>query len=314
MPAPERQPEQKEGRRALVGGLTILALILLAVLIISLDELGAGREDSVRVYAAMVDAPGISTGSPVWVAGNEVGTVETVRLLTRPGGENRVLATLLVPREVLPQLRRNSTAHSTRSSLLGRSIIEVRLAGAPTAPPIEPGDTLYSSDGARVELDMKRVAAIGDSAALLMEDLGRLDSALAGRAPRLRQVSSSLATASRELDVLSASFRRGPLGRTLSSGEINRRLASIQGHLDVATAGLGRYTGGEMGARLDVVRGRAGALSESLDTLRALASTPYGFVGRFRADSALSVATAGAKAQMDSLVAEATSNPFMFFF
>ena len=307
-------PERSERRKALGGVLILLALLILAVVIVSLDEIIAARSATVDLYAELPQTEGLASGAAVWVAGHEVGEVLEVRLLppARDSLDNRVLAVARVPRELLTLLRADSRADVTSRSLMGDAVLAIS-PGSPGAPRLEPTDTIrpaYGPERISAALESARRAVVEvDTLLARMRQVGALYRA---RRPMIERVTRSIDVASREMERTGQLLSEGPLP-ALQDARIAERFAALRASLATLEAGLARYAGGSLGGRMTGTRGRADSLRLELARLDSLATDPHGFVGRMRTDSALMVESARARAQMDSLVEEVMSNPLMFF-
>jgi len=309
------KPERTERSRALIGGLIILGLLGLVVLIVSLDDLLRGREQRVRIVAALEESDGVVPGSPVWLAGRAVGEVELVTFAPpeRPG-PHAVLATLSLPAEHLDMVRTDSRVRLTSPRLMGNPVVEV-LPGSAGAPHLAAGDTLRESTrpGMLDSLSLQRARGLIGDARAVGRNLKVVDSLFARRAPALDQVRQRMQLAAAEMDRLSLQLEQGPLAR-LGEARVQERIERIRQELGTVAAGLQRYGAGELGAGVDSLMTRAGTLAASLDTIQALADEPRGVLGRMAADSALAVQIRRTQAQLDSLLAETRANPLRYFF
>lgn len=308
-----KQPEQKEPRRTLVGGLIIAILIGLAVLIQSLDVLVSGRAETVLLHAALVDAGGLTSGAPVWLAGQESGEVQSVSFLPPAGdGMHRVVVAARLAADRFDQIRRDSEVRVGSDGLMGEPLLLIEPGTAATAG-LAAGDTLYGRPDTTVALDA-RVERLEEQFGAVMDNVSAAGSLFRQRAPALEEIQVRLKVAAGEFDVLASQVRHGPLGGALSEGRLAGRVERIQENLAAVQAGLARYGEGELGARTEALQRQAASLQASLDSVRALTDTPYGFVGRIAADSALTRAMGRAQAQLDSLVQDVTSDPFRYLF
>ena len=309
-----RKPGRSQGRRTLAGILIIAALIALGAIIISLDEIMASRVEMVEVYAVLPETDGLASGAPLRIAGHEVGTVLAVTLLP-PGsaGSHRVLAHARLPREYFDLLRADSRARTTKPGFVGDPLLEIE-PGSAAAPPLTAGDTI------RPEFADERIAtALAGSRRLLAEvdtllvSFRAVSGSFATRRAMIEDVTRSVELATIELERTRAAFAASPLRGALSDAGLRGRMERVRASLATLQAGLGRYASGPLGVQLAAVAARADSLQAELAVLDSAASSTDGFAGRFRADSALAVEGARTRAQLDSLVEDVTSNPFMFF-
>lgn len=297
----------------LVGGVIIAVIVVISGLILSIDELSRSREEHVRLYAVLPDAGTVTSGAPVWLTGHEVGRVEAITFLA-PGAMpgQHILAELSLPQEHLDQIRRDSGVRVVTASLMGQPLIEV-MPGSRAAGAVLPGDTLRSQVRSDDPIDFARVEALGERFQDIKRNAAAIDSMLSRRAPALEGMQAGFSASAAELDRLKTTVRAGPLSE-LSEARLAERVERISADFAAVRRGLDRYGRGQLAAQLEGLDERTDALRAELDSLAAATSTPYGFIGRVAADSALMKALNGARAQLDSLVRETTADPFRYFF
>lgn len=306
--------ERSQGRRSLAGLLIIGALLALGAVIISLDEIMASRVEMVEVHAILPQTDGLASGAPVRVAGHEVGTVLAVLLLPPgPAGSHRVLARATIPREHFELLRRDSNARTTRPGFVGDPLLEID-PGSADAPPLTEGDTIppqFSHE--RMATAMASTRRLLGEVDTLLVSFRALSAAYGSRRPLIDEVSRSVELAMLELEQTRVAFAGSPLRSAFADAGLRARMERLRAALGTLQAGLGRYASGPLGDRLAALTARTDSLQAELAVLDSAASSSDGFVGRMRADSALQVEGARTRAQLDSLVEDVKSNPFMFF-
>ena len=315
MSVPDRDPEIRDRRKARGGMLILLGLVALGVLIISLDEIVAGREKTVDLVAELPESGGLVSGAAVWIAGYQVGEVVAVGLLppTHEGDSSRIVATARIPAAHLRLLRSDSRAQLTAASMMGDAILELS-PGSPAGARLASGDTVPAAYGPdQIE------EAIGTARGVLVEldsligQLKQVAGLYQARRPMLDEVTRSIAVAAAGLERTSLALESGPLPAALADARLGERFQRVRAGLGRLQEGLGRYASGELGESVAGARARADSLRAEIALLDSAAADVSGFLGRVQADSALGVATGAAAAQMDSLTREVMSNPFMFF-
>lgn len=308
-------PARTERRNAFGGGLILVALVVLAGLIISLDEIRAARTPMADVYAELPESGGLVAGAPVWIAGHQVGEVIAVTLLPPDApGQSRVLAIARIPREHLSLLRRDSRANVSSARLMGAPVLALS-PGTGSAAALAQGDTIPAEHAPRrfaaTLTTARRTLGQVDS---LMTELRAVAALYQARRPMIDDVMRSVDLASAELDRTALAFADGPLAGAMSEARLGERFAALRAALTTVQAGLGRYTSGPLGERIAALRVRTDSVRADVALLDSLTSDPSaGFVGRFLADSALMVESGRASAQLDTLAQEVLSNPLMFF-
>lgn len=316
-----RIPGGQRGRSAAGVGI-MLALLGMAVLIYALEDLLALFSSETRVLAVVPDAVRIVAGAPVWIAGREVGQVRSVRFLpvrAGPGTTPQVIMALAIPDRLRDQLRVDAHVRVTTAGIMGEPVVDIR-PGSAELPVLPAGDTLGGAPlptreqlmaqaatlRARIDTLLAEVAVVGPRAGAAMQRYGR--------------VAEGAGRAGRELSELRATLTERPAFGTLRSAAFEASVAGARAHAAALGPELAAF-----GARLDSLRARArpvtdrmavraDTLAERLAVLEAGLSVEGGILGRMRTDSALVKALHGARAQLDSLIAEVTADPLRFVF
>ncbi len=315
MPIPRRQ-----GRRAFRGTIIAAILAALALAIFFLDRMGALLNRTYTVVAVSPQAVGVTTGSPVYVAGVPAGTVRRIRLLPPVDTLDRVALDLELKRGVASQVRRDSQVRFGTVRLVGETVVEImpgsarapQLAEHDTLPPIPPrprfADVSARARAVRLELDS------------LMTDASGLRKNLARRQQELRAASREFGLARHELADLQQGFHGGSLARLMKLQGPNGPLSGMgKGMGDVRRA-MARSSAQRAAFQRELAPGRRDLqehmkeLQAQLAALRKLTSQPVGTVGRAQRDSAIEKALAGTRARLDSLITESRKKPWRYIF
>jgi phospholipid/cholesterol/gamma-HCH transport system substrate-binding protein len=312
--------EARQGRRPLYGGLLITAVVGFAVLIFFLDDIFRLFERSYEIVALVPDAPGLAAGAPVWVGGKPVGEVRHVAVM--PAGRDtlgRVLVLLELPRHVQSQVRTDSRVRLTAARLVGERVVDI-LPGSPAAPVARAGDTLRLA----ARPTMQQVTG---RAAVVRAELDTLTAALQELAPQAR---ARLGDAQRTFAALDAAMAQAQQLRT--DLQANPGLALLRDQRFRASLERARQSAAALPGTFDVLRERSAdtqevaaafaRLQDRADTLAAridaatsvLDDRSGGSLARLLDDDALLHALHAARAALDSLLAEARSNPLRFVF
>lgn len=258
-----------------VGGLILAALVLLALGIFLVGEVGGVFGDRYRLVTVVPSAAGLPPGASVQLAGQNVGQVQEVRWIEpsrRPEGGEPVALLLAVNREVQQQIRADSRARLRTQGLLGDKVVDIA-PGSAGARVLRDGDTL----DAVPPLDYQQVL---EQASGAVRDLGLLAGRLEELARRLLEGEGTLGrlvtdeSLYRELASLSRSLsgtlRRaesgeGTLGRLLTDDALYRNLVSVTASLDTLTTrvGAGEGTLGRMVASDSLYRELSGLAARS---------------------------------------------------
>jgi phospholipid/cholesterol/gamma-HCH transport system substrate-binding protein len=237
-------------RKSLAVGLVVTlsaALIGIGVFLVGSEQrLWRGRTTFLLHFAR---TNGLQEGATVSLDGVTVGRVATMRFPEDPSA-HYVEVEIHVSNEVLPRMRRDSTAKIQTYGLLGDKYIELT-SGSPEAGPLPPGALIATIDPVDYEAIFGQsgdiVADAIEVTALLKEVLSEINSGegVLGRLVRDRELGAQLArdlastadhleSATSAVDALVAEVRagRGNLGE-LVTGEA--RVSSILENLDTAS-------------------------------------------------------------------------------
>jgi phospholipid/cholesterol/gamma-HCH transport system substrate-binding protein len=161
-----------EGNRRLaliVGAFVLVSLAALAVAILSLSSQQGVWRDRYRVVAYWENVQGLIPNAPVWLAGTQVGRVESVLFGTREG-EPAVEVHLQIDRSVQPRIRGDSVASIGTIGLLGDRYVEVSLGTAATEM-LRDGDELGTLNPIDINLMIDKGAVALDSISSLAVNL-----------------------------------------------------------------------------------------------------------------------------------------------
>jgi hypothetical protein len=260
--------------RELKGGIiavVVLSVIILAVL--TFARVGALHGKKVTLYVITDEAPGVLSGTEVWVSGERDGQVTDISF--RPPTTDtleRLLLKTEVLKKALPHIRRNSYAQiRAGGTLIGTPIIYIS-AGTSDAPGLKDGDTVRARP---------------------LAGMGAVAEGIAHLTPEVRGLASSAK------DVVSKTKRPvGTIGNYRAGGlpDLSDVTAGISS-LNSRARGTGSLT---RLARADL-KVRAAKTMAEVDSIRRLVSSSKGSVGRFRKDSTLATKAGQVMAEIDSL-------------
>lgn len=305
----------RQRRRALVGFLLILGALTLALLIFLLDPLLEALRDDAELVALFDSAPNVAPGAAVWIAGHEVGEVRSLEFLPLAGPQDtsRLALVLVLPRDQLRHVRADASVRLTSASLIGEPAVDIR-PGSAAAPPVQPGDTLRAEPLLTSAAVRARAAAVRAGLDSLVQETGPLAGHARARMAVIARVQEGFAGTQRELDALAHTLATSPAAAAAGDVEVQRaleRLRAAAGVVGSATA-PGSGPARAMTAFQPLAR-HTSELSARLDSLR-LRGTPNGTLVRLQNDSALAVALRRARAELDSLIADAKRRPFRYVF
>jgi phospholipid/cholesterol/gamma-HCH transport system substrate-binding protein len=266
--------------RELATGITALALLaIVAGAILVFGRPGALHGRTFPLFVVFAEAPGVSEGTAVWLAGQEIGRVKRVTFLPpTAGGSERLVVELEILARFRRQIRENARAAiQPGGSLFGAPVVYLSF-GDPAARVVHAGDTLRAVE------PLDREAVVGD-----LRTLGAQVPQLVGNvrvvAAQVRNGAGSIGALLDTASGIELASTRQELARL---GRAVDRIAGVEGEL------------GSLQRRAIVAVSRA-------DSIRRLLDTPVGAVGRFRRDSTLVERIAEVRAEVAALQATAGS-------
>lgn len=136
-------------RNLRVGAVTIAALLLLALAILTIGQRQQIFTRHTRYRTSFTNVTGLQVGSPVRLSGVDVGFVESIKLPTEPG-EGDIVVRFSVDAAYTERIREDSVASIKTIGLLGDKYLAVR-AGTPEASRVLEGGHVASRDPAEVD-------------------------------------------------------------------------------------------------------------------------------------------------------------------
>jgi phospholipid/cholesterol/gamma-HCH transport system substrate-binding protein len=300
--------------------LALLALAGTAAGVLLFARVGALHGRTMRIYATVGDARGLSAGSEVWLGGQKIGVVDAI---TFPPPTADTTQRLLLALRVLAadgaMIRKDATVDlHAGGNFIGAPVVAIGF-GAPGAPRISEGDTLRAAptqDLDRIRADFASATAqlptVVNSVKLLGAQLRAARGTLGAfgvdggeRIGRVRRTATTTMSGLRGARGTVGAIRDGELSdrarRAMATADSIRLLVA-----GTATTSLGRFR------RDSTLLGTIGAVRTDLAEVAALLESPRGSAGRFRADSALVQEVARARASLDELVSDIKRNPLRY--
>jgi len=156
-------------RNLRVGALTLAALVLLAVAILTIGQRQQIFTRHTRYRTSFANVTGLQVGSPVRLSGVDVGFVKQIELPTDPDA-GRITVWFTVDAAYTERIREDTVASIKTIGLLGDKYLAVR-TGSPSADRVLEGGLVQGRDPAEVE----ELVAGGED---LMENLVSISSSL----------------------------------------------------------------------------------------------------------------------------------------
>lgn len=149
----------------------------------------------VRYSSSFHSIDGLKPGSPVRLAGVQVGTVTSIRFFEDPA-DPRVRVEMNVLARYADRIRENSTASVGSLGVLGDKVIDLSL-GTPDRPAIPPGGEIQASTGSDYTALIQKGAAVIDNTLAITSDLRELVQAY--NSPDLQEGVTGLTTALKDI-------------------------------------------------------------------------------------------------------------------
>jgi MlaD protein len=308
-------------RDLLPGAIALGAVVAAALAVLLFARVGALHGDKVRLFARTARAAGIMKGSEVWLAGQRIGKVVTVRFAP-PNTDTleRVILEMDVLDEYMSQLRRDTDARiRAGGTLIGAQVVYLG-PGSATAPPLHPGDTIpahpqddFEGVTSQVAIASRQFPAIIDNVKLINQQMEVARGTIA--ALGLDQEGSSLHTFKHNAATLNrvVTSSNGSIGRALGESGLMARAQQTLARADSVRRLLseGRGTFGRFQRDSTLPRAIA-EVRDDVSIVRALLTEARGTAGRATADRAIAVQLSRAQQQMDSLFADMRQHPLRY--
>jgi len=153
----------------IVGAFVLICLAGAAGMILTLTAQGGLFAPRYKLLAGFENVLGLQANAPVWLAGKEVGRVESVRF-GGLGGQRPVEVELWLDDDVREWIRTDSTATVGTIGVLGDAYIEVTI-GTLEAPPLAPGDEIATLTPVGLGTLISKAGGALDQIRTLSEDI-----------------------------------------------------------------------------------------------------------------------------------------------
>lgn len=274
---------QQTARQIRVGVLLIVALLVLALGIFQVGRLFDVFASRYPLVTLFETSGGLIAGSPVTLAGQRVGQVESIEFL--PVDDRRdsanIVVRLSVNRDVQDQIRTDSRAVLQTQGLLGDRFVDIS-PGSSGYTPLAPGDTLPSLPPLDYESVLRTAANTMDEVQGVVIDLRTLTQRLNSGEGTLGALLTDdvlyqrMAVATTELSGLLSEINRsdGTMARIIQDPELYNRMNSALSRLDSLGAVVldGQGSLGRMIRDDSLYEGLLGAVGRADSTLAGVES------------------------------------------
>ena len=313
MPRSYKWSELKVG---IISGAAILAIVLGVLIFARVGALHGSRE---RLFVLTDHAPGVLPGTEVWLAGEKVGLVSTIKF--RPASvdtSRRVIIEADILSKYMTQLRRNSYADiRPGGNLIGSPVVYISPVTS-AAPQLHSGDTILTKKagviedvGQNVTQLVSRLGVLADSTskaiALLNSEAGAVGAFTRNGLPRIANVTGTMSGMLQQ-----AQHGNGTAGLMIR-GNIGARFKALSAAKDSITY-LMNSGSGTLGRfhRDSTLVPTIGRIKSEVDSLRGLMSSGNTTLSRMKSDTTLVKEMARARAQLDSLMKDIKKHPLKY--
>jgi phospholipid/cholesterol/gamma-HCH transport system substrate-binding protein len=279
---------------------------------------GALHGDTTNIYVVADDAPGVLSGTEVWLSGQKVGLVKDVHF--RPPSTD-TLERLAIHLEILTKhmhfIRKDAWADiRPGGNLIGSPVVWIS-SGTSRVAALHEGDTLKEISTGKMKPVGDRMEELGNRLGMLTDSGGRVLRLLqtqAGTAGRL--VGSGWPKVTAQTDQISRLARRAATGEgslaRLVHGDLGQRIARIRASKDSISEliSTGRGNLGRFRKDSTLIK-QISHLRSEVDSLRALSSSG-GSLGKMKSDSTLSVEMRKLREELAALMADIKKRPLRY--
>lgn len=210
-----------------IGTVISIALLTLLLTVVFTGDIANIISPKELIKIDIRDAAGLRSGSPVWFAGIEVGSVKSIGLSPQYG----IIVTVSVNRDVMGYLKKDSHATVQTMGLLGDKYVELS-PGSSTAPALRPGEMLEGG----AETSAQDMVSTGEELLKKMDDVvGKIGALIAtigegrGTVAQLLKdpaLYNNLKDASQRLSEMIAAMQngKGSAGKLISDDMLYNRL------------------------------------------------------------------------------------------
>jgi phospholipid/cholesterol/gamma-HCH transport system substrate-binding protein len=302
------------------GGL-IATFVLVAVsfAILRFLRVGALHGDTIRVYALVGEARGVTPGSEVWLSGQKIGKIAAIAF--RPPAADtstRILIEMEILAQYVPAVHRDAVAQiRAGGNVIGAAVMYLTPGTARTTA-IRHGDTLRTHaqadvEGASAQIGMasKEVPVIIGNLRVLMAQLQTTQGTIGAfmNGPGFGELSRVRIRAGHVTQRLTGGGTAGLVmkgGLSTRAARVMARVDSVHALLASPNSSLGRFR------RDSTILRDVADIQKELSAVRAALDEPRGTAGRVLADSALTRGVANAQREMTLLFADIKKNPMRY--
>jgi hypothetical protein len=293
---------------------SLAGIVLLALGVLMFARVGALHGKKSRIVILTDHAPGVLSGTEVWLAGERIGLVDRIEF--RPisaDTSRRVAIDAVILNQFMPQIRRNAHADiRPGGNLIGSPVVFIS-SETSGVPPARDGDTISTKSvgvikdvGENVTQLVSRLTVLSDSGskalALLNSEAGAAGAFTRRGLPRIASVTGTMSA------IMSKATKGNGSAGLLARGDLGLRFRRVMSAKDSLTYMLSSGNGNLGRFHRDSTLGPTVARMQSeVDSLRGMMSGSS--LAKARTDTALAAQLKIVRAQLDSLMTDIKKHP-----
>jgi ABC-type transport system involved in resistance to organic solvents, periplasmic component len=299
-----------------IGLLSAAGILAVALGVLIFARVGALHGKKSKVVILTDHAPGVLSGTEVWLAGERIGLVDKINFRPISADTSRRVA---IDADILdtfmPQIRKDAHADiRPGGNLIGSPVVYIS-SSTSSVPAIRNGDTIVTKSvgvindvGTNVTELVSRLTVLSDSGskalALLNSEAGAAGAFTRRGLPRIANVTGTLSK------VMSQATRGNGTAGMLVRGDLGQRLRGLMSAKDSLTYMLSSGNGNVGRFRRDSTLGPTVArLRSQIDSLQGMMSGSSSSLAKMRTDTAIASQLRIVRAQLDTLMTDIKKHP-----
>jgi ABC-type transport system involved in resistance to organic solvents, periplasmic component len=299
-----------------IGMLSAAGILLVAFSVLIFARVGALHGKKSKIVILTDHAPGVLSGTEVWLAGVRIGLVNRIEF--RPVSADtsrRVAIDAVILTSYMPQIRRNAHADiRPGGNLIGSPVVYIS-SGTSDNPPARDGDTIVTKSvgvikdvGTNVTELVSRLTVLSDSGskalALLNSEAGAAGAFTRRGLPRIASVTGAMS------GIMAKAMKGDGSAGLLARGDVGPRFRRVMSAKDSLTYMLTSSNGNFGRFHRDSTLGPTVArLKNEVDSLQGMMSGSGSSLAKMRTDTAFASQLRIVRAQLDSLMTDIKKHP-----